>query len=157
MTDYINLHQSGFWVALGFLLLAVEILITGFGTIVFFFAGLGAIVSGLLMMAGLLPATWLAGVATFGISTGLLSVLLWRPMKRIQDRSTPQAHQNNDLMGLQFTLHDNITLMQPGSHKYSGITWRVEIDEGCGTERIAAGQKVEVVSAQVGVFKVKPI
>lgn len=157
MIEYIQQHQAGFWISLGFILLTIEVLITGFGTIVFLFAGLGAIVCGLLMMAGLLPTTWLVGVATFGISTGLLSVLLWKPMKRFQDNSTPQARQNNDLIGLQFTLQDDITLMQAGSHKYSGITWRVEIDDDSGIERIAAGQKVEVSAAHVGVFKVKPV
>ncbi len=156
MTEYINQHLPGFWIALGFLLLAIEVLITGFSTIVFLFAGLAAIVTGLLLMTGLLTETWLVSISTFGISTGLLSVLLWKPMKRFQDNSTLQTKQKSDFMGLEFITQDDITLMQPGSHQYSGITWRVEIDEESGVERIASGQRVMVTGVSVGVFKVTP-
>lgn len=156
MIEYLQQHQPGFWIALGFSLLAVEVLITGFGTIVLLFAGLGAIMAGLLMMSGLLPTSWLIGVSSFGIATGLLSVLLWQPMKRFQNNSAPVGTQNSDLMGLEFVLQDNVTLMQPGTHKYSGISWRVEIDDESGLERIAAGAKVVVSGVNVGVFKVRP-
>ena len=54
MLEYINNNLSGFWIATGFLLLTVEILLFGFSTIIFLFAGLAAITTGLLMMSGVL-------------------------------------------------------------------------------------------------------
>ncbi|MDH5324691.1 MAG: NfeD family protein [Gammaproteobacteria bacterium] len=156
MIEYIQAHQAGFWIALGFLLLAVEVLITGFSTIVLLFAGLGAVATGLLIMAGILPQTWLAGIATFGISTGVLSALLWGPMKRFQDKSEPQNKQSSDFVGLEFVCNSDISLTQPGSHKYSGITWKVEIDTDTGLDQIANGTPVVVSEVNVGLFKVKP-
>ncbi|MDH5409361.1 MAG: NfeD family protein, partial [Gammaproteobacteria bacterium] len=90
MIEYIQTHQAGFWITLGFILLALEVLVFGFTTIVMFFAGLGAITAGLLMQFGVLPETWIAGISCFGISTGIYSVLLWKPMHRIQANSSPQ-------------------------------------------------------------------
>lgn len=155
MLEYIHSHQAGFWLALGFILLALEVLVFGFTTIVMFFAGLGAITSGLLMKAGVLPPTWIAGIACFGLSTGLYSVLLWKPFQRIQSNSVPQQKQSSDLVGLDFVIEQNITTTQPGTTKYSGISWRVEIDKDAGVDSLNSGQRVVVTSVDAGVFRVK--
>lgn len=155
MLEYIHSHQAGFWLALGFILLALEVLVFGFTTIVMFFAGLGAITSGLLMKAGVLPPTWIAGIACFGLSTGLYSILLWKPFQRIQSNSVPQQKQSSDLIGLDFVIEQDITTTQPGTTKYSGISWRVEIDKDAGVDSINKGQRVVVTSLDAGVFRVK--
>jgi hypothetical protein len=153
MIEYINAHQSGFWIATGFALLAAEVLLFGFTTIVFLFAGLGAIVTGIAMMSGLLPETWAAGIACFGISTGVSGMLLWRPLKKMQDSSTPERKQTSDLIGYEFVLQQDVTSVQPGQHRYSGVDWRVELDAGAG-EKLDAGQRVKVTSIDAGVFRV---
>jgi inner membrane protein len=153
MIEYINAHQSGFWIATGFALLAAEVLLFGFTTIIFLFAGLGAIVTGIAMMSGLLPETWAAGIACFGISTGVSGMLLWRPLKKMQDSSTPERKQASDLIGYEFVLQQDVTSVQPGQHRYSGVDWRVELDAGAG-EKLDAGQRVKVTSIDAGVFRV---
>jgi len=157
MMEYIYAHQAGFWITLGFIFLALEVLVFGFTTIVMFFAGLGAITAGLFMKFGLIPQTWIAGIACFGISTGVYSILLWRPMKRIQSNSSPQVDQSSDLIGLEFVVAQDITLLQPGTTKYSGISWRVEIDKDAGVDSLSAGQRVTVTSLDAGLFRVKPV
>ncbi len=87
MIEYINDNLSGFWIALGFALLAAEVLVFGFTTIIFLFAGLGALASGLLMSIGVIPETWIAGTACFGIATGVSSAILWKPLMSMQDKS----------------------------------------------------------------------
>ena len=57
MLEYINNHLSGFWIATGFLLLAVEVLLFGFSTIIFLFAGLAA---------GIASGAYAFGVAIVG-------------------------------------------------------------------------------------------
>ena len=114
MIEYIQAHQSGFWIATGFLMLAVEALLFGFSTIVLLFAGLGALVTGLLMMAGILPQTWIAGTSCFGITAGIAGALLWKPMQKMQDSHVPVTKQNSDFIGLQFVLAQDITALQPG-------------------------------------------
>ena len=154
MTEYINNHISGFWIALGFALMAAEVLVFGFTTIIFLFAGLGALTAGLLMMAGVLPETWIAGTACFGIATGIYGVLLWKPLQKMQGAAVPQQEQSSDFDGMEFVLTSDISAETPGKHRYSGIDWKVEVDSDSGVERLNKGDRVVVVSTKVGVFQV---
>lgn len=156
MIEYINAHLSGFWISVGFALLAMEVLLFGFSTIIFLFAGVGAIITGLLMMSGILPETWIAGVASFGICSGVAGAALWKPMKSMQDNHTPPTRQSSDLVGFEFVLQQDITATQPGQHRYSGVDWKVELDSSAGVDSISAGQAVAVCSLDAGVFRVKP-
>lgn len=155
MIEYIDMHQSGFWIATGFALLAAEVLLFGFTTIIFLFAGLGAIITGLAMMFGLLPETWTAGISCFGITTGLVSAVLWKPLKKMQDNTSPQK-QTSDLIGYEFVLQQDVTILQPGLHRYSGVDWKVELDGQAG-EQLSAGQRVTVTSIDAGIFRVKSV
>ncbi len=157
MIDYIYAHQSGFWIAAGFLMLAAEVLLFGFTTIILLFAGLGAIVTGLLMMVGLLPQTWIAGIACFGISSGVASLLLWKSLRKMQDNATPQQKQSSDLIGYVFTVLQDVSALEPGKHRYSGVDWKVELDYTAGVDKIYAGQRVAVTSVDAGIFRVRPV
>jgi len=156
MIEYINSHLSGFWVAVGFLLLVLEALIFGFSTIVFLFAGIGALVTGLLMMGGILPETWVAGISAFGIATGAASAALWKPLRALQERGGEDTRPQSDLQGLEFRIEQPLRRGRPGSYRYSGIDWKLELDDRCGEDEIPAGSKVRVVSVAVGRFRVCP-
>lgn len=154
MVDYINNHLSGFWIALGFALLAAEVLLFGFTTIIFLFAGLGALVSGLLMNLGVIPETWIAGTACFGIATGVISAVLWKPLMNMQDKSSVQQKPSSDLIGLEFFLAEDIGRTSPGVYRYSGIDWKVEIDASSDVDALAKGDRVVVAAVEVGVLSV---
>ena len=154
IAEYIVDHQAEFWLFFGFSMLAIEV-VTGFTTGVFLFAGLGAITTGLLMSFGVLPETWIAGVACTGISSGFITALLWKPLKNLQGNRSTEKDNSSDLVGHEFVLDTDITLTQPGSTSYSGISWKVEIDKNAGVDKISASQRVVVNSVEVGVFKVK--
>lgn len=156
MIEYINQHLSGFWIAIGFVMLATDALLFGFSTIVLLFGGIGALVTGLLMNFGLLPTTWVAGISAFGISTGLFSALLWKPFKALQNRKGEEARPHSDLEGLEFRLEQTIAPDRPGRHRFSGIDWTVELDDGCADKEVEAGRKVRVVAVEVGRFRVCP-
>ena len=155
MVDYINTHLAGFWIALGFALLAAEVLLFGFTTIIFLFSGLGALATGLMIMGDILPASWIASVASFGISTGIFSALLWTPLKKMQNRAEAPHTPHSDFIGLEFVLPQDITPTSPGRYRYSGIDWRVEIARNAG-DQLAKGQRVVVESIDVGILRVKP-
>ena len=157
MLEYINNNLSGFWIALGFALLAAEVLLFGFSTIIFLFAGLGALASGLLMSAGLIPETWIAGTASFGIATGICSALLWKPLMAMQNKSIPKQKPSSDIVGLEFVLMQDIDVSSPGSHRYSGIDWKVEVDSSSETSELAKGDRVRVVSVEVGLLSVSKV
>ena len=154
MVEYINDNLSGFWIALGFTLLAAEVLVFGFTTIIFLFAGLGALVAGLLMSIGVIPETWIAGTACFGIATGISSAILWKPLKSMQDSSEPVKKPTSDLIGLEFVLLDDVAVNSPGKYRYSGIDWVVEIDGSSDVDSLSKGDRVSVKSVDVGLLRV---
>jgi membrane protein implicated in regulation of membrane protease activity len=156
ITEYIAGHQSEFWLLLGFAFLVIEV-ITGFTTGVFLFAGLGALTSGALMGFGVLPETWIAGLACTGISCGIITVILWKPLKKLQGNQPVSKDNSSDLIGYEFNIDSEISRSQPGNTSYSGIHWKVEIDHESDVVSIAAGQRVTVTSVEVGLFKVKPL
>jgi membrane protein implicated in regulation of membrane protease activity len=155
IVDYIVNHQSEFWLVFGFVMLAIEVM-TGFSTGVFLFSGLGALATGVFMSLGIMPETWIAGVSCTGISTGIITALLWKPLKNLQGNGPAQKDNSSDLVGHEFIVESDITLVNPGSTNYSGISWKVEIDKDAAVDSIEAGQRVSVSSVEVGVFKVKP-
>ncbi len=69
LIEYINQHQGEFWIAVGFAILILEGILLGLATGILLFVGLGALATGLLMLMGVLPETWLAGFASIGISS----------------------------------------------------------------------------------------
>ncbi len=154
ITDYIVTHQPEFWLVFGFALLALEV-VTGFTVGVFLFAGLGALTTGGLMSFGVLPETWIAGIASTGISTGVITTLLWKQLKKLQGSRAVQKDNSSDLVGYTFVVESDISATQPGSIHYSGISWKVVIDKDAGVDTIEAGKSVTVNSVDVGVFKVK--
>ncbi len=155
MIDYFNEAIHSFWFVVGFLLLVIEALALGFSTGFVLFLGLAALMTGGIIWFGLVPATWLASIATFAVSSVLISALLWKPLRRIQRNSTPPDKDNSsDLVGMKFRLSEDISSTKPGSTRYSGITWRVEIDLNSELEEINAGSTVAVVSVDAGVFRV---
>jgi membrane protein implicated in regulation of membrane protease activity len=154
ITDYIVSHQAEFWLVFGFIMLVIEV-VTGFTTGIFLFGGMGALTTGLLMSFGLIPETWIAGIACTGISSGMIASLLWKPLKKLQGNCPIEKDNSSDLVGHGFVLASDIAATKPGSTQYSGITWRVEIASDAGVDTIHAGQTVTVSSVEVGVFKVK--
>ncbi|MDH5649385.1 MAG: NfeD family protein [Gammaproteobacteria bacterium] len=155
MVEYINTHQSEFWFAAGFLILIIDALILGFSSGVLLFAGIGGLVAGALMYVGIIPETWLAGISTFGISSGVTTILLWKPLMRFQNKPAPVKDNSSDLVGHTFHLTDAISRTIPGNTKYSGISWRVEMDDSSMEESLEAGTQVVVTSVETGLFRVK--
>jgi len=156
LIDYLNQNQAQFWMVCGFVILILEVILLGLATGVLLFAGLGALLTGILMQMGFLPEDWLIGFASFGISSGIVTVLLWRPLKRLQGSRTPEKDRSSDLIGLEFVLSRDIDIQNPGKTRYSGIDWKVEVSSESGVQSIAAGALVTVAAVDVGIFRVKP-
>ncbi len=156
MIDYLNTHQGAFWFTVGFVLLTLEILVLGMATGVVLFAGIGGLITGALLSLGVVPSTWLAGIACFGISSTLSAVLLWKPLLRFQNEDRAARDTSSDLIGYSFRLDENVSRTQPGHKRYSGINWRVEIDGALEADQISAGAKVTVTSVDAGIFRIKP-
>lgn len=156
VVEYIVSHQAELWLLIGFALLAIEV-VTGFSTGVFLFGGLGALTTGAIMSFGILPETWIAGISCTGISSGIITMLLWKPLKKLQGGRAVEKDNSSDLVGYEFVLENDIAPNKPGAKNYSGVHWKVELARDAGVDLVTAGQTVTVSSVEVGVFKVKPL
>ncbi len=156
MIEYFDTHQYAFWFTTGFVLLGVDALVFGFTSGLVLFTGFGALLTGGLMWAGVIPETWLYGIACFGILSSASAALLWKPLLKLQNFDVPAKDNSSDLVGYTFRLTDPVTHTQPGTVHYSGVDWRVEIDDSADVRQIDAGEKVVVTSVDAGVFRVTP-
>ena len=111
----------------------------------------------MIMWLGWLPETWLAGIASFGISSFASAVILWKPLLRMQNYETPAKDNSSDLIGYEFTLQQPVTTTSHGTTQYSGVEWRVEINNESEIDSIGSGERVVVTSVDAGVFRVRPV
>ncbi|MBX2836232.1 MAG: NfeD family protein [Gammaproteobacteria bacterium] len=154
MFDYMNAHIGTTWFILGCVLLALEALVLGLSTVVLLFAGLAAVLTGILMWVGLVPESWAAGIAVFTVSSAALAALLWKPFKKLQSESFQEEDKSSDFIGLEFKLDSTISRNQDGKYRYSGIEWRVELDNESQDSELVAGERVEVSGLSAGVLRV---
>jgi len=157
MIEYFETHMYAFWFTVGFSLFALELLVLGAATGFVLFLGLGALLTGGLLWIELIPPTWLSSIATFTISSIIISTLLWKPFIKLQHaREIPKKDNTSDLVGHEFRLTDDITFDNPGVTRYSGIEWHVYIDNSYENSPIKAGTLVTVTSLDAGKFYVVP-
>ena len=138
-------------VFLGILALIIEVAVLGFATFVLFFVGLSLIFSGGLMYAGFIDASWLSALWVTALSTFVLAISLWKPLKRMQSH-VDSGEVNNDFAEIEFILEQDLPSDDPLFHAYSGIQWQVK-----ATTAITKGTTVKVVKKEVGVLWVEAV
>jgi len=149
--EYILSHLSQTFIVFGLIFLAIEVLVLGFSTFVLFFIGIGAIITGLLMAIGFIPETLLNSLLITAIVSLLVALLSWKPMKRMQNK-VELKQVDNDVIGHQFVLTNELTIGKTITHRYSGINWQVKAKEA-----LPAGAEVEIIAMEVGLLTVKRV
>lgn len=127
----------------GFLAMAIEITVLGFATLVLFFVGVGLLVFSGLAFAGLVPETSISMLLTTSIATTLVTAILWKPFKRLQNKT--EAYEANTTFAHEFLLESDCDSFKGPKTTYDGVEWNVRSDES-----LQAGTKVKVVKEAVG-------
>ena len=149
--EYIFSHLPQTFIVVGLILLAVDVLVLGFSTFFLFFLGIGAIATGTLMAIGFIPETLLNSLSATAIISILIALVSWKQIKKIQNRV--ELNQiNNDMIGHQFVLGEELLLGRTITHRYSGIDWQVK-----AKEHLAAGTEVKIIKIEVGLLTVEPV
>ncbi|PKH21409.1 hypothetical protein CIG19_16535 [Enterobacterales bacterium CwR94] len=146
MVAEIIAHPHWFWLTLGGLLLAAEMLGTS-GYLLW--SGVSAVVTGLLVWA--FPLDWGAQGVVFAVMTLVAALLWWRWMQRRQTAAPSTLNQRGaQLIGTQLTLS---TPLQNGiGHVRVGdSSWRVQ-----ASEDLPAGTAVTVVAIEGITLQVEP-
>lgn len=141
MIELIVAHPHAFWLSLGGLLLAAEML-GGNGYLLW--SGIAAVITGLVVW--LLPVGWEGQGVLFAVLTLVAAWLWWRWLnKRVSEQKPADAHLNQrgqQIVGRRFTL--DTTLVNGRGHMRVGdSSWPVVADED-----LAAGTQVEVMAVE---------
>jgi len=152
--DYISAHQAESWFLLGCLLLVLDMTLFGFSSGVFLFAGIGGLLTGLLMLLGILPETLPLGIASIGLLSIASAVVLWKPLKKMQKKGVVKPENTSDFIGYEFILADDISAQKNSSIRYSGVDWCVELARESEAASLEKGTRVKVRSLDAGIFRV---
>lgn len=139
MVSEIVAHPHWFWLTLGGLLLAAEMLGTN-GYLLW--SGLAAMLVGITEWA--LPLSWTAQGSLFAALT-LASVFIWHRVMRYRERNQQPNSLNqrgNQMIGLQLTL-DSALQNGIGHVRVGDSSWRVQAHQN-----LPAGTLVEVVAVE---------
>ncbi|MBU2877652.1 NfeD family protein [Aliiglaciecola lipolytica] len=147
--DLISNNLAESLIVLGLVMLAIEIAILGFATFIMFFVGLACVAAGALLYLGLIPDTLMSATLTVGILTAISAVLLWKPLKNIQQNVDTKPAQS-DLIGHDFLLEKNVSATENPYYHFSGVQWKLK-----SSHPISAGSRVKVIKAEVGMFYVE--
>jgi len=126
------------------------------GSGVLLFGGIGALLTGGLLWFGVIPSNWVFSIGAFAVASSLATAVLWVPLKAMQSGAKLGNDRSSDLIGHQFRLASDVTRVEEGKHRYSGIDWRVVISEDATGDNIAQGSLVRVAGVDAGIFYVVP-
>lgn len=144
-----NLAQS--LMILGILALIIEVAVLGMSTFILLFLGMSLFATGLMMNFSLLEESLTTALWSNTIITAALALLLWQPLKRLQE-SSDNKEVHSDFAELSFILSADVDEQGLTTHQYSGISWQLK-----SNHPIAAGTHVTVVKKEVGVMWVTPL
>ncbi|WP_312950008.1 NfeD family protein [Superficieibacter sp.] len=150
MIELILAHPHVFWLSLGGLLLAAEML-GGNGYLLW--SGVAAVIVGLVVWV--LPLGWEWQGLMFALLTLLAAWLWWRWLaQRVREQKPADSQLNqrgNQLIGRRFTLET--TLVSGRGHMRVGdSSWMVSADED-----LAAGTSVEVIAVEGITLKIRAL
>lgn len=146
--EWLASNFASLLIFLGIILLVIEVGLLGFSVFLLFFIGLACIVTGGLIMLGLVDGTLVSAFGSIALFSMLFAVVLWKPLKRIQDNA--DAHSvKGDFIGHRFRLAQDVSSQRYGSYRLSGIEWQVRSESP-----LAAGTEVAITRVEVGLLTV---
>ncbi len=134
-----------FFCLLGLALVALELIVFQLSVFWLLFIGSGALLaSGLGWLLGI--EDWSILIAFFVVASALLTLALYRPLKRWQNAASPIA--GNDAIGQEVRVVSAISANQAGAVQWSGSEWPAALaDDNSDDDSVSAGELSGVVLA----------
>jgi|TARA_B110000908_G_scaffold73202_1_gene88305 membrane protein implicated in regulation of membrane protease activity len=136
-------HDQTFYL-IGGVSLVVELALLGLGGPLLFF-GLAAFFTGALSSFGVISG-WDLEIFTLAISTAILAIVLWRPLRNFQNAGGG-PDTSSDMIGLNVPAATDIS-RSGGKIRYSGIDWNARLSVDAGVETIAAKELCIIVGVK---------
>ena len=105
--EFVTNNAGELLITLGLVLLIIEAALLGFSTFILTFVGLATVVTGILVYAGSLPVQLMPILLTTAICTTVFALILWKPLKRFQNRQDTH-NVKNDFIGMEFVITEGI-------------------------------------------------
>ena len=152
MLQYISTHHDQVFYVIAGLSFVLELTVIGLGGPLLFFA-IASFITGILISGNLISG-WEIEVFVLGVLTAITAVLLWKPLKKLQD-SGGGFDTSSDMIGRQVPTSSDIT-RYGGTIRYSGINWNSRLAEDCESDCILEGESCIITSVDGNVMLVKP-
>jgi inner membrane protein len=146
--EWLASNFASLLVFFGVVLLVIEVGLLGFSVFILFFVGLACILTGALIMLGLVPETLVAAFGSIALLSVVLAAVLWVPLKKVQN-STDSHSVKGDFIGHSFRLEQDVSSSRYGRYRLSGIEWKVRSELP-----LNAGDEVEITKVEVGLLTV---
>lgn len=147
--SWITENLANVLIAAGIGALIVDMVFFGFGTFILVFLGGSLLISGLAMLAGILPNTMDAALWSNAVLTAALGVVLWKPLRRFQNKNGTKQIES-DFAADAFVVQQDVDIQGLSERMYSGVRWKLKSETP-----ISKGTLVEVTKVEVGVLWVQ--
>jgi len=146
-------HHDHLWYLIAGLSFIVELSIMGLSGPLLFFA-IASVITGALVSLGIIGG-WEVEFFAVGILTAITAVILWQPLKKLQNSKTA-TDNSSDMIGLIVIASSDITAID-GSIRYSGINWTARLSADCQLDSICAQSQCQIVAISGNTMLVKPV
>ncbi len=152
LLTYFSQHHDQLLYLVAGVSLITELTVIGLSGPLLFFA-IACFLTAILISLGLISG-WEIEAFTIGILTAVITVMLWRPLKRFQN-SGGGADTSSDMIGKQVTTASEIT-NSGGSIRYSGIDWNSRLADDLQVN-IPTDTACKIVGVEGNVMLVEPL
>ncbi|MCP4955540.1 MAG: NfeD family protein [Photobacterium aquimaris] len=152
MTYFFENHHH-FWYLIAGLSFVIELSIMGLSGPLLFFA-IASVITGILVTFGIIGG-WQTEIFTLGVLTALIAIILWKPLKRLQ-QSHSKMDNSSDMIGLEVPVSVEVTETS-GNIRYSGINWNARLMAKSHVKSIANGSQCKIVAVSGNTMLVEPV
>ncbi len=151
--EYFLENPAHLWYLIAGISFVIELSVMGLSGPLLFFA-LGSLITGVLVSMGVVNS-WQNEILTVGLLTALIAVILWKPLKTLQN-SKEKTDNSSDMVGLQVLASCEVTATS-GTIRYSGIDWQARLANDTNVTSINEQSQCQIVAVTGNTMLVKPV
>ncbi|WP_370979826.1 NfeD family protein [Agaribacterium sp. ZY112] len=152
IVQYAMDHHDHIYYLVGGVSLIIELAVIGLGGPLLFF-GIAAFITGALTSLGIING-WEIELFTLGIVTGIIALILWKPLKNFQN-SGGGSDTSSDMIGRDVKAASDIDA-HSGKIRFSGIDWNARLQD-TSVSKIDEGQMCQIIAVEGTTMLVKPL
>lgn len=151
LVNYFSENHAQLFYLIAGLSFIIELTVLGMSGPLLFFA-IASVFTGILIQLNLVTS-WETQFLLVGVLTGIITLLLWKPLKQFQN-SGNGTDTSSDMIGKIVPSSTEITLTK-GKIRFSGIDWNAKLASDSDVDSIKADSSCVIVAVEGNVMIVK--